>query len=378
MMPDSDLEFVSLTGDILAYILRCPASGSEALFDDAFTRLAIRLFHFQHARVAPYRLFCESRKLNPSSVARWQDIPALPVTAFKQQDVTSLTPERRSRVFHSSGTTARAFSRHYHDADSLGLYEASLLPWFQAQLLPEGAASAECFHLLALTPRGVLAPNSSLVHMFETVARAFPWASRFFGAGLDDRQNWSLDLPVILRKLEAVSREGLPMLLLGTAFSFVHLLDFLEEQKLRLHLPQGSRALETGGYKGKSREMPKQELHDWMCRRLGLAQNQIVSEYGMNELSSQAYDLVAGTRETGFTERRFQFPFWVRARIISPETGREAEPRQPGLVAILDLANVRSCLAIQTEDLGIADSAGLQIQGRARLAEPRGCSLMPA
>jgi hypothetical protein len=161
---------------------------------------------------------------------------------------------------------------------------------------------------------------------------------------------------------------------LGTAFSFVHLLDFLGENNMRFDLPAGSRVMETGGYKNRSRSMPKAELHALITKHLGVPPENIVCEYGMSELSSQAYD-VKGRRAKGGV-RSFHFPPWARAQIVSPETGREVAGGETGLIRVFDLANVFSVMAIQTEDLGIHRGDGFELIGRAELAEPRGCSLM--
>jgi hypothetical protein len=161
--------------------------------------------------------------------------------------------------------------------------------------------------------------------------------------------------------------------MLGTAFSFVHLLDHLAEKKLRFKLPPGSRVMETGGYKNRSRNLPKSELHALITERLGVSSADILCEYGMSELSSQAYDAAGGMNGGA---RPFRFPLWARAQIISPETGREVREGETGLVRVFDLANVFSALAIQTEDLAVRRGEGFELIGRAELAEPRGCSLM--
>src|SRR5262249_12463303 len=153
---------------------------------------------------------------------------------------------------------------------------------------------------------------------------------------------------------------GQPVLLLGTAFNFVHLLDGLGEMGKKFQLPPGSRVMETGGYKGRSRELPKSGLHKLITDMLGVPDANIVCEYGMSELSSQAYDRVAGAGG----ERVFRLPSWARARIVSPETGREVAPGETGLIRIFDLANVHSVMAIQTEDLGIRREDGFELLGR--------------
>ena len=186
---------------------------------------------------------------------------------------------------------------------------------------------------------------------------------------------WALEVEAALERLRAASTSGQPLLMLGTAFSFVHLLDYLAEHDLRFELPPSSCALETGGYKGRSRSLPKRALHTLISQRLGLAPDHIVCEYGMSELSSQAYDHTAGHATTP-EERVFRFPPWARAVVVSPETGQPVSEGETGLIRVLDLANVRSVLAIQTEDLGVRRGDGFEFAGRAAAAEARGCSLL--
>jgi hypothetical protein len=175
---------------------------------------------------------------------------------------------------------------------------------------------------------------------------------------------------------------------LGTAFSFVHLMDYLAERDLRVELPAGSRVMETGGYKNRSRSMPKAELHALITERLGVSEENIICEYGMSELSSQAYGVTSdmwhvirnssASCHSSPVTCHFHFPPWARAQIISPETGRDVADGETGLIRVFDLANVFSVAAIQTEDLGIRRGGGFELTGRAQLAEPRGCSLMTA
>lgn len=373
-----DSDFAALAADAMDFI-RCARApiADEIKREEEFNRLALRLFTAQFESVTPYRRLCESRGRVPGrNVGHWREIPALPAAAFKQSDITSLPGGDRPRSFQSSGTTSREAGRHFHNQESLRVYELSLLEWFQPHLLPEGAGIAAEIRFISLTPPGASAPASSLVHMFETVCEAFPWRSKIFAACADPVRGWILPEATLRQLLDQIASDPAPVLFLGTAFSYVHLLDYLEDRKLTLTLPQGSRALETGGYKGKSREMPKGELHAAIMRRLGVAPEDIVSEYGMSELSSQAYDSVAGIPEK--VKRRFQFPPWTRIRLICPETGQDAAPGEPGLITVIDLANIRSCLALQTEDLGLLEGDGFRFIGRATNAAPRGCSLMTA
>jgi hypothetical protein len=380
--------------------------------EDGFNELARELFALQFKLNAPYRVFCQAQKITPEKIGHWAEIPAMPAVGFKELDLTSLPVEERARVFYSSGTTGQTRSRHFHDAESLSVYEASLLSWFGVNvlgeavcvrvragdgcpagegnpplpgpLLPPREEREKTMRFVMLTPSGAQAPHSSLVHMFETIAREFAPEDSSFTGYTESNGDWSLDLEKTASRLrtfgEGAKRstrgacappENCPVMLMGTAFSFVHLLDFIAENEMPIKLPAGSRVLETGGYKGRSRVLPKAELHALITEWLGVPRSRIVCEYGMSELSSQAYDHPASSGE-----RVFHFPPWARARIVSPETGREVGEGETGLIRIFDLANVRSVMAIQTEDLGVRRGDGFELIGRATQAAPRGCSLM--
>ncbi len=343
------------------------SSPGAAEFSINFDSLARELFQLQFSANAPYRKLCEARNISPDSIKSWEEIPAVPTLAFKEFEISCLPAASRTHVFHSSGTTAQKPSRHFHSAESLEVYEASLLAWFRLRVQPTR-------NLVILTPPSTSAPNSSLVHMFETIRRDFAAAEQSFLGTLDDNGSWTLNFAAATERLDCACRGGERIVMLGTAFSFVHLLDHLAEKGIRFKLPPGSRIMETGGYKNKSRVLPKAELHALITKHLGVPAADILCEYGMSELSSQAYDRVA--EKSG--ARRFHFPPWARAQIVSPETGREVAEGETGLLRIFDLANVFSVLAVQTEDLAIQRGDGFELLGRMELAEARGCSLMTA
>ncbi len=385
-----------------------------------FNRLALELFTLQFKHNAACRKICKVRNLTPGVVDHWTQIPAVPTAAFKELELTCLAPGERTVVFHSSGTTEQKPSRHFHSPESLKLYEASLLPWFLENVLPDLRFTNDDLRLVCLTPPPAQAPYSSLVHMFETVRQkpggaSVPTGRTFFGDIAADG-SWTLNFSAVVEAFSPRRQtpDARPQLLLGTAFSFVHLLDYLAENNLRFDLPAGSRVMETGGYKNRSRSMPKTELHQLITERLGVPPSHIICEYGMSELSSQAYDTELERRsptrrdavgvqalacsdgtltqasprrerelqhavpEAGAPSdtRHFHFPPWARVKIISPETGNEVADGETGLIRVFDLANVYSVMAIQTEDLGIRRGNGFELIGRAQLAEPRGCSLM--
>ena len=363
----------------------------SALDDRAFGRLALALFRLQFQSNECYRRFVEYlAKSNPktpafpaSQKANWRQIPCVPTSAFKEFEITSLSKSQRSFVFQSSGTAGQNPSRHFHSKDSLALYEKSLARWFFHHFPP---ANPETERLFILTPPPIETPHSSLVHMLETVRhwQGFP-KSVFYGR-LVAGERWGLDADRLLRDLRKAGRRNSPAALLGTAFNFVQLLDALAASRQTLSLPSGSRLLETGGYKGRTRELAKTALYSELADCLGIPSGRMISEYGMSELSSQAYDGRLNAEDPCFRARRvpplnaarlFHFPPWVRCQIIVPETGQEANEGETGLIRVFDLANVWSVMALQTEDLGRRLSGGIEFLGRAANAEARGCSLMP-
>jgi hypothetical protein len=380
-----------------------PRVGSS---EKGFDVLALELFSLQFENNAAYRKICQARLprrsvakaggLTPQIVEHWTQIPAVPASAFKELELSCIPPDERAAVFHSSGTTEQKPSRHFHNATSLEIYETSLWSWFAQNVLPDLRFTIHDLRLICLSPPPEQAPHSSLVHMFETVRNKLgaefgvPSSGGRVNAELQTRSannplvflgmidrdgSWTLDFDAVLAALTPRAPRPAPhaLLLLGTAFSFVHLLDFLAEKNLRFDLPAGSRVMETGGYKNRSRSMPKAELHALITERLGVPPENILCEYGMSELSSQAYDTSCLTPHAS---RLFYFPPWARVQIISSETGREVADGETGLIRVFDLANVFSVMAIQTEDLGVRRGNGFELIGRAQLAEPRGCSLM--
>nr|CAA9261026.1 Long-chain-fatty-acid--luciferin-component ligase [uncultured Armatimonadetes bacterium] len=346
-----------LVGGIAAFLAR--ADDGPAHFD----RLARQVFSYQYARNAPYRAFCLGRGATPDGIESWRDIPAAPAAAFKRFALScapesACRPERGGRVFHSSGTTGQETSRHFLNAPALDLYRASLRSGYRRFVLPDGQE----LPVLALMPPPEEAPHSSLSFMLgELVA---DYGGRFFW-----REGWQGDLVHTLRSLRA------PAVVFGTAFAWVHFLDGLDGN---ITLPPGSRIVETGGFKGRSREVSRDDLYTLFTRRLGVSATHCVSEYGMSEMASQFYDTTLRDHLLGNGRiPRKVGPPWLRTRLFDPVSGRDAAPGQPGLLVHYDLANLNSVLALQTEDYGHAcdDGEGFVLLGRAPGAVLRGCSL---
>jgi hypothetical protein len=332
--------------------------------------MARELFALHYEANPVYRAWCRSRRVSPSTLSSWKAIPGLPAVSFKEAAVTCLPSEGATVVFQSSGTTGQIPSQHMHQAVSLAAYEASFVPWFKACVLPTDRELI----WIPLAPARADAPRSSLAYMIEGLLQAFAPARvvRAGRVGIDG--DWTLHWDRLLTALAAAESEGHPVLLMGTAFNVVHLLDRLEAGGRRFRLPAGSLVMETGGYKGRSRVLTPQELSSGIREWLGIEPQGIVTEYGMSELSSQAYSHWPDNQGPGV----LRFPPWARALVISPETGSEVADGATGLLRLLDLANVASVLCLQTEDLAIRRGSDFQLLGRRPEAESRGCSLMSA
>jgi phenylacetate-coenzyme A ligase PaaK-like adenylate-forming protein len=339
----------------------------RALEDAEFNALALDVFRHQFECNAPYRAFCERRGVHPDALDDWLRIPAVPTDAFKAAPLVCGAANEAVAVFETSGTTAGAERRGRHYFPELALYDAALAESFAAHMLPDGAR----LPMLALVLPAAEAPNSSLSHMIERVMREFGAEGSDYFLGTE-----GLDAERLLAALERAEASWEPVCLLGTSFAFVHLLDELEARGRQLRLASGSRLMDTGGFKGRSREVRREELYAALEAALGVPVAWCVNEYGMTEMSSQFYDTLAGAPEGSAVEARLHAgPPWLRTRAVDPET---MEPLPQGAVGILrhwDLANLNSVLALQTADLGVVEPGGIRVLGRARGAEARGCSL---
>ena len=223
----------SREGREVGEVKESPSRSSRDISTREFSQLALELFALQFRNNPAYRTLCTAKGVTPDIVEHWTQIPAVPTGAFKELELSCLKPEERTAVFHSSGTTEQKPSRHFHCAESLAVYEASLWTGFRENCR---WPTADC-RLICLTPPPAQAPHSSLVHMFETVRRKLGAPKSAFFGRIDADVAWALDFDAALAALNPPLVTRHPSLLLGTAFSFVHLLDFLAERNLRFHLP---------------------------------------------------------------------------------------------------------------------------------------------
>src|SRR5690554_1399298 len=322
-------------------------SFSEMLFDPGefnFTEKALELFYFQARHNRVYRAYINARGIQIDQVKRLEQIPFLPVQFFKTHKVVCGNETDFNDFYSSSGTTGSITSRHYIWDEGFYLEHARRI--FERRYGP-----LENFHVLALLPAYLERKGSSLVAMANYfIQKSKSRHSGFYLYNYED----------LKRKLMVLQESPKQILLFGVTFA---LLDIAE---LGLSGMDNLTVMETGGMKGRKREMIREEVHDILCRQLEV--DAVHSEYGMTELMSQAYSSGQG---------KYQLPPTMQVFLRDMYDPFSVSKRSRGGVNIIDLANFHSCAFIETQDLGSYDDDGnLEILGRFDNSEIRGCNLM--
>jgi hypothetical protein len=328
--------------------------------DAEFDRMALQLFAGQHAGNAAFRRFCALRGVAPRTVKSWRDIPAVPITAFKEVTLSCVPADSAARVFMTSGTTrGEVKGRHHHP--TMAVWDASMTRHFAERFM----RGSERLRMAILFPSEQEMPNSSLAHYLALAKEKFGTPDSLYAVSLQ-----GMDLDPLRRMLRACERTQQPCAVLGASFSFVHLMDELARTGEAFRLPAGSRILDTGGYKGHSRELPLEDFYAGLSATFGVPRALCINMYGMTELSTQLYDggnAVVPSVKSG--------PHWLRSRLVDPLTGRDVPHGERGVLVHCDLANFNSVTTILTEDVGVAVDGGFQLLGRAEGAQAKGCSL---
>lgn len=374
-MPTATVHLLLRTADRVTALLEGPR---EAWTDATFDEVALELHDAQRAAVPAYDAWCRhelaQRGDGRGRVLSWHDVPAMPIAAYKELPLRAAGLEPVA-TWRSSGTTSA--DRSTHELVSTRQYELALDAGVAAALVPDVVAGS-CAPLacLQLQPSAAGAPSSSLTHMFDRI-RTGPWCS---DAGVFVDASYALDGAGCWDRLAQLAADDTPVLVLATSFALAMLLDHAEEHGARpLQLPRGSRVVDTGGFKGRVREITRDELLDRTHAALGVAPEWCENEYGMAELSSQAWlGTVARAVGLPIADERSSArwtPPWLRVRVVDPVTLADVEDGATGLLVFHDLANVWSCAAVRSEDLGVRRGDGFELLGRAPGARLKGCSL---
>ena len=336
-------------------------NGGAGFDEAAFDEHARALFAYQLESNEPYARYVATVGFSPSRLpATWREIPAVPSSAFKDAVLATFDVSRAELEFHTSGTTAPRSGRHF--VERAHIYDAVALAGFDRFMLPD----RPLIRFLNLVPNPRVSKHSSLGYMVGLVS-----VLRGDGSGAYFFADDALDAEGFARALDAAIGAGRAVCITATAFALAGVLDALEASGRRFEAPAGSRVMETGGFKGRSRVVTRDELYARVERRFGIPQHSIVAEYGMTELLSQFYDDPSG-RAAGIRVK--VAPPWLRTVVVDGD-GREVSPGTVGFLRHVDLANRSSVVAIQTEDRGYAMEAGFVLLGRDADAPARGCSL---
>jgi len=312
--------------------------------EQEFNALALEVFNFQFRNNKVYRSFCDLLYKHPSEVKTIQDIPFLPIQFFKTHKVLS-SQNPIETTFTSSGTTGTITSKHL--VTDLSIYEASFTKGFETFY-----GAIEDYVILALLPSYLEREGSSLIYMADAMIKQSKHPeSGFYLNNLSELKNTLME----------VDSKGKKVLLIGVSFA---LLDLIETYQFNLN---NTIVMETGGMKGRRKELIREELHYELKKGFGV--DSIHSEYGMTELLSQAY-----SKGNGF----YNAPNWMRILTRDTEDALSIQAiGKTGGINVIDLANVNSCSFIATQDLGrIHDSGMFEVIGRFDHSDIRGCNLM--
>lgn len=309
-----------------------------------FDKIALKAFRFQYENNLVYREFCDFLKTDVQKVKSIQQIPFLPIQFFKSHSVVSNTNPIQA-TFTSSGTTGMSTSKHL--VTDVSIYKESYRKGFS-----QFYGNIEDYVVLALLPSYLEREGSSLIYMVDDLIQLSNQPeSGFYLHNYDE----------LIEKLIQLDQAGQNIILIGVTYA---LLDLVEKHSFQL---ENTIIMETGGMKGKRKEMIREELHQQLCEGFGV--NTIHSEYGMTELLSQAYSLGEGI---------FECPSWMQILVRDTEDALSyVREGKTGGINVIDLANINSCSFIATQDLGKKYSNGsFEVLGRFDHSDIRGCNLM--
>lgn len=309
-----------------------------------FKTCALQVFRHQFKNNAIYRSFCDLLYIHSSDVKEVEEIPFLPIQFFKSHAVLSST-QAVQETFTSSGTTGSSVSKHM--VTDVSWYKKSYTKGFEHFYGP-----IEEYTVLGLLPNYLERDGSSLIYMVDDfIKKSNNPASGFYLNNLTE----------LSKTLIALDKKGEKVLLIGVTFA---LLDLIERQQFKL---QNTIIMETGGMKGRRKEIIRNELHEILCAGLGVSK--IHSEYGMTELLSQGYSSGDGV---------FDCPPWMKILARDTEDALTmVGTNKTGGLNVIDLANYNSCSFIATQDLGKVDNNGrFEVLGRFDHSDIRGCNLM--
>ncbi len=313
--------------------------------EDEFNETALQVFRFQAQENLVYKSYLSHLNVPAEKINHWTEIPFLPIEFFKTHSVVSFSKNEAFSFFASSGTTGSNTSKHFFR--NYELYERSFLKTFETFF-----GNIEDYTFLALLPNYLEQQHSSLIYMINKLIEQTPKAHSGFYKKADRN---------FIQLLETLNSQNEKIILLGVTYS---LLDLVEQHQFQL---KNTLIFETGGMKGRRKEMVREALHSILCQGFGV--DGIASEYGMTELFSQAYSFKNGI---------YQLPPWMKIRIREiNDPFAFCKDGKRGGICVVDLANLYSCSFIATQDLGtLYPDNTFSVEGRFDNSDIRGCNLL--
>lgn len=363
MMKALPEEVLNLDQKIITFIRK----GLDHQGREAFNQLAVELFDLQFKYIPVYRRYCEKRGATPEKISSWDQIPPLPTDVFKVMEI-SMLPSHTVRTFMTSGTARpEEKGKVGYDEGGLRLMDATIYQAALTFLFPDQIKAI----VLIIAPSPEMAPHMIMAYGMNRLKEYFGLPESRFLVGKE-----GFEVNVLIDELWRSEKEGIPVAICGGSFGFVNFFDYCREKGLRFHLPPGSRTLDAGGFKGRSREVKREEFVSDCEEILGIKKQYCVNLLGMTEISSQFYDSTLRNSHQGLPHPGAKVnPPWTRTMVVDPDTLEPLPPGKIGLLRHFDLANRGHIAAIQTDDLGRMTSDGFEVFGRSNQGEARGCSL---
>lgn len=334
-----------------------------AKMPETFDALACDLARFQARHIPGYARLCAARGVAPTHLTRASDAPSVPTEVFKLVRVATFSEGEATATFLTSGTTIGQRGRH--EMRTTETYDAAALAFGRWAIAPSASAKPS---VVALSPSPRESPDSSLVHMIERFRATFGDTTASDAYVIE---NGRIDLERFDEVVARATARGRPVLVLATSLALAHLIDALENDLFRL--PHQSLVMQTGGFKGRSREVSPEALRRDVGRAFCIPESAIVSEYGMTELSSQFWEPTASA--PGAPHGSYAEPPWARVVPVDPETLAPVAEGQVGIARIEDLCNVDSAFAVLARDRVRRVPGGFELLGREPNAPARGCSI---
>ncbi|MFZ3170944.1 MAG: hypothetical protein WA118_03045 [Carboxydocellales bacterium] len=343
-----------LDGEILAFIEK----GIEHPDEQKFNQLALKEFVYQYHENDVYQTLCQSKGIELGKIVDWRDIPAIPTEAFKQSIIASFPLSETELSLLTSGTTnPDARGKIYRDKTSLELIKKCNYMLTKEFLFPD----TERMRMCLLVPSPKVAPGMPMAYGLELAKNAFGTEQSAYyisprGLAADD----------LINTLTEVIAANEPVCLMGATSGFVYFFNICQEKGLKFTLPSGSRVCDGGGYQGTFGECSREQYYALVQDYLAIPQHMCVNTLGMGESGTNYFDNVLRDYSQGIkdTERHKVDLPWTRTIVVGIRTGQRLPKGEIGLIRHIDLTNIATVLAVQTDNLGYETERGFEILGR--------------